>query len=181
MFARTSLLGMLAATALWLPSSRPCFFFDASGAVSVSDTSDEASYGLMPEEVNEPRLLAISLGATRAQGSLTLYTRGDQPLRPGRYPVHMSWDEQTHAGAMFHACFIAGTPTRPLGAFHGESGWVTITRAEEGWVAGEFELKARGSLAADINDEDQWVTVRGSFVAEGDSTIAGVRTASSGQ
>src|SRR6266568_2196584 len=88
MFARTSVLGILAAAALSLPSSRPCFFFDASGAVSVSDTSDEASYGLTPERVNETRVLAISLGATRAQGSLTLYTQGDHLPRPGRYPVH---------------------------------------------------------------------------------------------
>jgi hypothetical protein len=82
---------------------------------------------------------------------------------------------------MFHACFIAGTPERPLGFFHGESGSVMITRVEQGMVSGEFELQARGSLAADVNDEDRWVTVRGSFVAEGDSTIAGVRTASSEQ
>jgi hypothetical protein len=40
-------------------------------------------------------------------------------------------------------------------------------------MSGEFELQARGSLAADINEEDQWVTVRGSFVAVGDSTVAG--------
>jgi len=82
---------------------------------------------------------------------------------------------------MFHACFIAGTPERPLGYFHGESGWVTIDRVQAGQISGEFELQARGSLAADVNDEDQWVTVRGSFVAERDSTIADVRTASSEQ
>jgi hypothetical protein len=123
-------------------------------------------------------VLAISLGATRAQGSLTLFTQGDQPLRPGRYPVHSTWEEQPDGGRMFHACFIAGTPERPVGAFHGESGWVTITSVEEGWVSAEFELQARGLLAADVDDENQWVTVRGSLVAEGDSTIAGVRTAS---
>jgi hypothetical protein len=181
MFARTSVFGILAAATLSLPSTRPCYFLDASGAVSVSDTSDEASYGLIPERVNETRVLAISLGATRGQGSLTLYTQGDQLPRPGRYPIHFSWDDQKDGGPMFHVCFIAGTPERPLGYFHGESGWVTITSVEQGMVSGEFELQARGSLAADVNDEDRWVTVRGSFVAEGDSTIAGVRTASSGQ
>jgi hypothetical protein len=181
MSAHTTVLGMLAATALSLPSDTPCFTFDASGAVSLSVTSDEASYGLIPERVNEARVLAISLGATRAQGSLTLYTQGDHPPRPGRYPVHFSWDEQADGGPMFHACFIAGTPERPLGYFHGESGWVTIDRVQAGQISGEFELQARGSLAADMNDEDQWVTVRGSFVAERDSTIADVRTASSEQ
>jgi hypothetical protein len=48
-----------------------------------------------------------------------------------------------------------------------------LTRSKRaGQISGEFELQARGSLAADLNDEHQWVTVRGSFVAEGGSTIA---------
>jgi hypothetical protein len=173
MSARTSVLGMLAATVLWLPSSRPSFYVNTSGAVTLSDTTDEASYGMMPEQVNEPRVLAISLGATRARGSLTLFTQGDQLPRPGRYPIHYSWDEQAHGGRMFHACFIAGTPEHPLGYFHGESGWVTITRAKSGVLSGQFELQARGMLASDVDDEDRWVTVRGEFVAVGDSTIVG--------
>ena len=107
MSAHTVVIGVLAATALSLPSDTPCFTLDASGAVRVSVTSDEATYGLIPKQANEPRVLAISLGATRAQGSLTLFTQGDQPLRPGRYPVHSTWEQQADGGRMFHACFIA--------------------------------------------------------------------------
>lgn len=43
---------------------------------------------------------------------------------------------------IFHACFIAGTPEHPLGAFHGESGIVAITKVDGGRISGEFELRA---------------------------------------
>jgi hypothetical protein len=180
MFARTSMLGMLAAATLSLPpGGTPSFHLDASGAVNLTIASDESSYGLTPEKVNGGSILAISMGATRGEGSLALYTQGGQLPKPGRYPVHFSWPEQGDSARIFHACFIAGTPEHPLGAFHGESGVVTITEVDGARVSGEFELRARGSLASNMADEDQWVTVRGSFVADGDSTAAGLQTVSS--
>jgi hypothetical protein len=62
--------------------------------------------------------------------------------------------------------------------FHGDSGWVMITRAEAGRIAGEFELQARGFLGADVGDESQRVTVRGRFEARGDSTISAIESVS---
>jgi hypothetical protein len=175
MFARSSIL-MLAATALPLHSDgSPSFRLTASGAVTLAVTSDEASYGLVPEEVNGRRIIAVSLGATRGEASLTLYTQGDELPKPGRYPVKSDWPDQGEGDRIFHACFIAGTPERPVGGFHGESGWVTITRVDGRRISGEFELRARGMLAADVDDEDQWVTVRGNFVAAGDSTVAAIQ------
>jgi hypothetical protein len=175
MFARSSIL-MLAAAALPLHSDgSPSFRLTASGAVTLAVTSDEASYGLIPEEVNGRRIIAVSLGATRGEASLTLYTQGDELPKPGRYPVQSDWPDQDEGGRIFHACFIAGTPERPVGGFHGESGWVTITRVDGRRISGEFELRARGMLAADVDDEDQWVTVRGNFVADGDSTVAAIQ------
>ena len=120
--------------------------------------------------------MTIALGASRGEGSLSLFTQGSQLPKVGRYPVLADWPDEFNGDRMFHACFIAGTVTRPVGAFHGESGWVKITSVEPGRIAGEFELKARGMLAADIANEDEWVTVRGSFVAEGDSTATRIRS-----
>ena len=34
-----------------------------------------------------------------------------------------------------------------------------------------FEVEGRGFVASDVNDEDRWVSVRGRFEAQGDSTI----------
>ncbi len=176
MFARASILGMFAATSLSLSSdSAPSFQLEASGAVTMAVASDEASYGLSPERIKGRPILAISLGATRGEGSLSLYTQGDQLPKTGRYPVLPDWPDEFDGDRMFHACFIAGTVTRPVGAFHGETGWVTITSVEEGRISGEFELRARGMLAADITDESEWVTVRGSFVSAGDSTASRIQ------
>jgi len=177
MFARISVLGILAATTLSLPTD-PSFRLDASGAVNLAIRSDETAYGLLPAPANEAPLLAISLGATRGNASLSLYTQGEQLPKPGRYPVQSWWPNQANAGRIFHACFIAGTPEHPLGAFHGESGWVTITGVQGKRIFGEFELRARGMLAADQDDEDRWVTLRGSFVADGDSTVSRIQAVS---
>ena len=175
MFARSSILALLAASALSLHSDdSPSFRLSATGAVTLAVTSQEATYGLVPKEDNQPRIIAISLGARRGDASLTLYTQGDELPRPGRYPVRSTWEERDN-GRMFHACLMAGTPEHPVGGFHGESGWVTITRVDGRRMSGEFELSARGMLAADVDDENQWVTARGSFVADGDSTLAEIQ------
>lgn len=180
MFARTSMMRMLAAATLTLPTgSTPSFRLDASGVVNLAIASDESSYGLTREKVNGMSILAISMGATRGKASLALYTQGSQLPQPGRYPVHFSWPEQADSARMFHAYFVAGMPESPIGAFHGESGVVTITEVENGRISGEFEVRARGMLSSNMADENQWVTVRGSFVAGADTTMAGLETVSS--
>jgi hypothetical protein len=177
MFARSSVFGLLAVTSLSLSSDgSPSFKLDATGAVNLAVAGDEASYGLTPERVRGRPVIAISLGGTRGEGSLSLYSQGSELPKPGRYPVLADWPDEFDGDRMFHACFIAGTVTRPVGAFHGETGWVTITSVEAERIAGKFELRARGMLAADIADEDEWVTVRGSFVALGDSTAARIES-----
>lgn len=176
MLARSSTVGLLAAIALTLPAdpAAPYFTLESTGAVRLAVTSEEARYGMIPDSVNHRPVLGISLGATRGDGVLLLFTYGDEVLRPGRYPVGSSLPQQRFAGRRFHPCFVAGSSERPLGFFHGESGWVTITGAGAGRISGEFEIQARGFLAADTTDEDQWVTVRGTFGAEGDATVAAI-------
>jgi hypothetical protein len=177
--ARSSAVGLLATIALSLPADpAPYFTLESSGALRLAVTSEEARYGIVPASLNQRSVLAISLGATRAEGALLLYTYADEVLRPGRYPVSSSLPDQPFAGRRFHPCFVAGSVERPEGFFHGESGWVTITAAEAGWISGEFEIQARGFLAAGTTDEDQWVTVRGAFRAQGDSTVTGVEVVS---
>jgi hypothetical protein len=120
-------------------------------------------------------MLTINLGGNRDAGALSFYLLGDRLPSAGRYPVQFSLDP-AQEGVQFHACFVAGTPEHPIGVFHAEGGWVTITRSEAVRVAGEFEVRASGFLAANMDDEDKWVTVRGTFEAKGDSTIATVES-----
>lgn len=176
MFARSSTLGLLAAVALSMPSDPPTeFTFRSSGAVTLNVKGYEARYALTPERMNGRPVLAISLGSTRADGALYLYTLGDELPKTGRYPIIMSRAQEIDGGGRwFHACFMAGTAEHPLGVFHSESGWVTITEGRAGRISGEFEVRARGFLAADSDDEDRWVTVRGKFTSEGDSTLMAI-------
>ncbi len=179
MFARISTVGLIATVALSLPADpAPYYTLESTGALRLAAAGDEARVGLVPEPVNGRPVLEISLGATRGQAALVLLTYADQELRPGRYPVGPSMFGLPSAGRRFHPCFIAGTVERPLGFFHGETGWVTVTSVANGRITGEYEIRARGFLADDMEDEQQWVTVRGTFGAAADSTALSLRAVS---
>jgi len=182
MFARSSTLGLIVTVALSLPTDRtPVYRIQSSGAVSLNAAGTEAQYGLSREKVDGKPVLTITLGATTGESALMLFTTGDELPRSGRYPVYFSWQGDSArvegGGRWFHACFIAGTVGHSQGAFHGQSGWVTITDNKAGLISGEFELRAQGFLASNIRDEDQWVTVQGMFTAAGDSSMPNVATA----
>lgn len=174
MRARSSTAGLLAILALPLPAdTAPYFTLESTGALQLEVASVEARVGLMQEPANGRPVMEISLGATTGEAALGLFTYADQPLTPGRYPVASSLPADASAGRWFHPCFIPGTVERPLGFFHGEAGWVTITGVEGGRITGTYEMRARGFLAGAPEDENQWVTIRGTFGAASDGTVAG--------
>lgn len=161
-------LGLLAAILILLPRTPArSFSLRASGAVTLSITSDEARFGHIPAAIGGDPTVTIALGTVGARGSLTLSTWSSRVLSEGQYPIR-GRDDRNAANTDFKALFVAGSAEHPRGVFRGESGWLTITRAEAGWLWGTFELRARGFLAVNVADENQWVTLRGSFVAQGD-------------
>jgi hypothetical protein len=169
MYARSSITAILAALAITLAlNPAPRFSLGTTGAITMKVAGDEARYGLIPADVIGHPRITISLGATRGEGALTLSVLGERVPGKGRYPIGES---------DFRAFFVAGSPEHPLGWFYGESGWVTITASDAGKVSGEFEIRARGFTSANPDDENRWVTVRGTFEAHGDSTIRTVASA----
>jgi len=174
MFARFSILGLVAAlVAAPTTDPDPGFTLESAGALRQSVSGSEATYSISPDRVKGKRELAIALGATTSNGAIWIFTGADEPVRPGRYPVVYGWaTPERSPGRHFHACYMPGTARHPLGMFHSESGWLTITESSPGRIAGTFELRARGFLAANEKDENQWVTVRGSFTATGDRSLA---------
>jgi hypothetical protein len=160
----------LATLAFAIPAnSASRFALNASGAISVTAAGPDARYGLIPADVNGHPSITISLGANNPAGSLQLTFAGDRLPAPGRYSLQNS---------SIQAAFSAGSAEHPVGWFHGELGWVTVTKSAAGHLSGEFEIQARGFVTANLDDENRLVTVRGSFDAEGDSavtTIASVR------
>jgi hypothetical protein len=172
MYARSTTLGILAAIALGLRTlPEPAFTLDSTGAVRLHAEGVEARYELVPLAVRGRPIVALSLGGQTGTGAIYLALPGNRLPAPGRYPIRSSWDA-IGSDAAFHASFMAGTAERPLGWFQGEAGTVTITETADGRIAGSFELRARGFLGADPADENQWVTVRGRFAAEGNGTEA---------
>ena len=171
MYARITTLGILAAIAVAASkSTASSFTLHSSGAVDLRATGQEARYGVVPDAVRGRPVLTISLGATAATGALQLTTLGDRSPTPGRYPIHSSWSELAADSVAFHASFMPGSVEHPLGWYHGETGWVTITESGPDRISGTFEVEARGFSAADPIDEERWVTVRGTFDAAGDSS-----------
>jgi hypothetical protein len=178
MYARSATVGILAVIAFTLPElAAPGFTLQSTGAVRLHASGHDARYGVVPAAVQGRPILVLSLGATRAPGAVQLTRSGDRMPAPGRYPIRSSWEEIATDTNSFHASFMAGTVERPLGWFHGESGSVTITKAQEGRISGTFEVWADGFMAGDSADSDRWVEVRGSFDAEGDSTVSTIASA----
>jgi hypothetical protein len=175
MHFRTAALGTLAAAAVALAwRSAPTFTLQSNGAVALHASGQDARFGVVPRAVRGRPILIVSLGATASAGALQLTVAGDRPPAPGRYPIRSSWDELGTDATSFHASFMPGSVERPLGWYHGESGSVTITEARPDRMSGTFDVRARGFTANDPLDEEQWVTVRGSFDATGDSTVTTV-------
>jgi hypothetical protein len=175
MYARSIAAGCVAAIALNLSAFlAPSFHLDSTGAVQLDAVGREALYGIIDND--GASVLTVSLGATGRGSALQLRLPTAGLPGPGRYPIRPSWDDRATAPA-FQAFFAAGSPEQPLGWFHGESGTVTITRADNGRLAGSFEIRARGYLTADKIEEERWVTVTGAFEAEGDSTATTIARA----
>ncbi len=168
MYVRPIPLALASAFALSMPIQlAPRFTLQTTGAVQLTADGHDARYGVIGNEGSST--LTVSLGATGPASALQLRTPGAGLPAEGSYPIRSSWDKPAAAPA-FHAFFAAGSPERPLGWFHGESGTVTITRAADGLLAGSFEIEARGFLTADTTEQEHWVTVTGGFKAHGDST-----------
>ena len=61
----------------------------------------------------------------------------------------------------FHALVSLGSASNPVGVFRGMSGTITITQSSPDRIVGRYELHAVGFMAADVNDEEREITVRG--------------------
>jgi hypothetical protein len=162
MYARSIALGILAVLDFAPPSPpAPAFTLQSSGAVQLSSSGYEARYGVVPSPVKGRPILLVSIGDPVGQSVVHLVLPTDRLPEAGRYRI---------GSGSFQASFMAGPAEHPLGFFRGESGWVTITRADEEHISGTFTVRARGFLASNAANENEWVTVQGTFDADGDNT-----------
>jgi len=161
MYARSTALAAVTAVALIVPANRaPRFTLGASGAVTISTAGTEVHYGRLPDLDGQGARITVSLGATNPGGSLVLTMNAEDLPMPGKYAVTDDWKP---TGPAFHAALVAGSAAHPLGWFEGVAGTVTVTDTADGELSGEFEIQGRGWLSDNPDDENRWVTVRGSF------------------
>ena len=114
----------------------------------------------------EPRSLrgppsSCRLGCCSHQGAILFTRRSGTPLDVGRYRI----SERANGADEILALVLTGSPTRPTGAFRGQSGWLVVTAASDRSLTGRFQLDAIGFRAAEPEREDRPVNVTGSFSA----------------
>lgn len=169
MYARSIAIGILAALDFAPPAPpAPAFTLESTGAVSLSTVGHDARYGVVPSPVKGRPILLVSIGDPVAQSVVHLVLPTDRLPAPGRYPI---------GSGSFQAAFMAGPAEHPLGFFRGQSGSVTITQADQGHISGTFTIRARGFLATNSANENEWVTVQGRFDAGGDNTATAIALA----
>src|SRR4051812_39639453 len=129
MYAQSITLGLLFGVAFAPPiPSAGSYALQSTGVVQLRATGYEARYGLVAGD-GLP-ILSVSLGAADAPGAVHLSLDADRLPAPGRYPI---------GSKSFHASFMPGTAEHPLGWFHGESGWGTISATGAGHNLGRLE------------------------------------------
>lgn len=111
-------------------------------------------------------MFTLSMGAYREQGAMVLTRGGARPVA-GVYRVSSSWSQSP---TDFHGLVVTGSPNRPTGVFHAESGSVTILASTADRIAGTFELHGAGFLASSPEEENRELVATGSFSATAGGT-----------
>ena len=136
------------------------FHAEVRGDVT-SEAWGEAEFGAVLNPDRSSGAFVVSLGVCGQQSAILFTRRLKTPLTMGRYRI----SERADGGDEILALVLTGSPTRPTGVFHGESGWLVVTAASDRLVAGRFQLDAIGFMAAEPRREDRHVNVTGSFSA----------------
>jgi hypothetical protein len=116
----------------------------------------EAEFGVVTQH-GEAGAFVMTLGASSPTGAV-LFTSGDGArLEAGVYDLALD--------SPIQALIVTGSPERPTGAFYARGGSLTITRSGTDFMAGHFQIDAVGYEAAEPEDEDRPLAVRGVFTA----------------
>lgn len=141
------------------PGSRPAAEYEASmtGAVALELRGTTAEFG--PAR-RSPEPFVITLGATGEQGAI-VFTRWD-----GHQPATGTYRITADPGSGgIQALVVTGPPTRPTGVFRAKHGSLVITRSGGLGISARFEMDAVGFTAAEPEQEDRHLSVRGAFTA----------------
>ena len=108
---------------------------------------------------------SLDLGAYSDNGAVVFSRVSSERPKVGTCRV-VAFVPGAETGGEFHALVSLGPVGAPVGVFRAVSGSVTIVQSSEERIVGRYEVKAIGFLAADPDNENREITVRGGFVAE---------------
>lgn len=149
-----------------------------SGA-TVTTLAGNALFGPTQAGGLVPAGFSLTLGAYSESGAVTFSRIGAARPEIGTYTVRPL--APGAAGDAFHALVSLGGPESPAGAFRAVGGTVTITLSTDDQVVGHYEIRARGFLASDPEDEEREITVRGGFSAEPAATASSFEASFGGE
>jgi hypothetical protein len=148
---------LLSATAAAVPEAPATYEAELRGAATTT-LRGSAEFGQARGSADGP--FVITLGARADDGAVVL-TRWDG-TRPWAGEYRISKDSIDDG---LQALVVTGSIEHPTGVFRATSGTVAITSSSLRHMAGRFELRAVGFLAADPARENRDLRVRGSFTA----------------
>ncbi len=125
---------------------------NGSGTTAVG----EASFRRGPGNTH----FSLELGRGNQEGAVVFATEGAGPEAPGRYLVN----DEPMSGSI-HALVITGSATAPTGVYRAQSGTLTVRAVGDNELEGSFELDALGFRADDPEQDQQSISVTGSFLA----------------
>jgi hypothetical protein len=159
-------------------SDGPSFTAEVSGSIRTVLTG-YAVFGPVRGAASDMASFSMTLGAYSDNGAVVFSRVGTERPKTGTYQIRAFMTGGEDADE-FHALVSLGSPTNPLGAFRAVSGTVTITKSGSDQIVGRYELKAVGFMAADMDNEEREITVRGSFAATPSETPASFEAAMAG-
>jgi hypothetical protein len=135
-----------------------------TGALT-ANLAGKAVFGPVRGTGDLPASFSLELGTYSDKGSVVFSRVSTQRPKTGVYEIS-TFETPTDGADDFHALISLGSVEHPLGVFRAMSGTVTISHSSEDRIVGEYEVHAVGFLAADADNEDREITVRGGFSAE---------------
>jgi hypothetical protein len=157
-------LSLMALTAARRTDAPAAHHATVEGALSAT-LAGEAVFGPVRGAGSGTASFSLELGTYSDKGAVVFSRVSGERPAAGVYDIS-TFETGEEGSNDFHALVSLGTVAQPLGVFRAVTGTVTITQSSAERIVGHYEIRAVGFLAADAENEDREITVRGGFNAE---------------
>ena len=152
-------LSLLAGT-VRAPDNSASFSAVLTGVVKTTISGD-ARFGLVRGRPSAPDVFSLALGADGPRGAVLFTRPTGSGLHVGSYRVAEAGAE----GGELQALVVLGSANHPEGVFRATSGTLTISSISDVEVTGLFSVDTDGFLASAPDQDNQPISVSGSFIA----------------